>query len=98
MDCITSGQRIALDRHFMNESCLFPIMSIPAYKHPVIANRSAHALNCPGYKGYSDNYPDGLSPIAEEIIPRSVNAYTFGPKNVHKMNAEKFAQAVRKLS
>jgi len=72
--------------------------NIPAYKHPVIANRSAHALNCPDYKGDNDNYPDGLCPIAEEIIPRSVNAYTFGPKNVHKMNAEKFAQAVRKLS
>ncbi len=28
MDCITSGQHIAQDRHFMNENCLFPIMSI----------------------------------------------------------------------
>jgi hypothetical protein len=70
----------------------------PAYKHPVIVNRLAHALNCPAYKGDRDQYSDGLCPIAEDIIPRSVNAYTFGPKDVHKANAEKLALAIRQLS
>ncbi|MFC1715179.1 DegT/DnrJ/EryC1/StrS family aminotransferase [Candidatus Poribacteria bacterium] len=71
--------------------------NIPAYKHPVIAERAAHAFSCPTYEGDMDQYPDGLCPVAEEIIPRTVNAYTFGPKDRHRVNAEKFAQAVSKL-
>jgi dTDP-4-amino-4,6-dideoxygalactose transaminase len=70
---------------------------VPAYKHPVFANRAAHALNCPAYKGDHDHYPDGLCAAAEKIIPRTVNAYTFGPKDVHKARAERFAQAIQKL-
>jgi perosamine synthetase len=71
--------------------------NIPAYKHPVFTSRDAHALNCPAYEGDGDQYPDGLCPVAEEILPRTINAYTFGPKDSHKANAEKFAQAIRKL-
>jgi len=71
--------------------------NIPAYKHPVITDRVAHAFNCPTYKGDKDQYPDGLCPVAEEIIPRTVNAYTFGPKDVHKASAERFAEAIQKL-
>lgn len=70
----------------------------PAYKHPVIVKRAAHALNCPAYKGDKNQYPDGLCPIAEDIIPRTVNAYTFGPRDVHQENAEKLALAIRQLS
>ncbi|MEK9135847.1 MAG: DegT/DnrJ/EryC1/StrS family aminotransferase [Bacteroidota bacterium] len=70
---------------------------MPAYKHPVFVQRAAHALNCPAYKGNKNQYPDGLCPIAEAIMPRTVNAYTFGPKHTHKANAERFAQAIRKL-
>lgn len=70
---------------------------IPAYKHPVFVKRAAYAFNCPTYKGDKNQYPDGLCPIAEEIIPRTVNAYTFGPKDTHRANVEKFAQAIQKL-
>jgi dTDP-4-amino-4,6-dideoxygalactose transaminase len=71
--------------------------NIPAYKHPVFVKRAAHALNCPSYKGDEDKYTDGLCPVAEEVIPRTVNVYTFGSKDAHKANAERFAQAIRKL-
>ncbi len=70
---------------------------VPAYKHPVFVERAAHALNCPDYNGKRNQYPDGLCPIAEEILPRTVNVYTFGRKDAHQANAEKFAQAIRKL-
>lgn len=70
---------------------------IPAYKHPVITKREAHAFNCPTYRGTGDKYVDGLCPVAEDILPRTVNAYTFGPKDAHRMNAEKFGEAIRKL-
>ena len=71
--------------------------NMPAYKHPVFVERAAHALNCPAYEGDGDEYTDGLCPVVEEIIPRTVNAYTFGPKDAHKANAERFAQAIRML-
>jgi len=71
--------------------------NIPAYKHPVFVERKAHAFHCPTYQGDKNRYPDGLCPVAEEIIPRTVNSYTFGSKDDHKANAEKFAQAVGNL-
>ncbi len=71
--------------------------NIPAYKHPVITSRAAHAFNCPVYSGDGDKYPDGLCPIAEEIIPRTVNVYTFGKEDVHRANSERFARAIRRL-
>lgn len=71
--------------------------NIPAYKHPVITSRAAHAFNCPVYSGDGNKYPDGLCPVAEEIIPRTVNVYTFGKEGAHRSNAERFARAVRRL-
>ena len=71
--------------------------NIPAYKHPVFTNRAAHAFNCPSYEGDGDKYTDGLCPVAEDVIPRTVNVYTFGPEDAHRMNAERFARAIRKL-
>lgn len=71
--------------------------NIPAYKHPVFTNCAVHALNCPTYEGDGNQYPDGLCPVAEEVLPRTVNTYTFGPKDAHKANAERFAQAIRRL-
>jgi len=71
--------------------------NIPAYKHPVFTSRAAHAFNCPVYSGDGNKYPDGLCPVAEEIIPRTVNVYTFGKEDVHRANAERFARAVRRL-
>ena len=71
--------------------------NIPAYEHPVFTSRAAHAFNCPVYSGDGNKYPDGLCPIAEEIIPRTVNAYTFGKEDAHRANAERFARAVRRL-
>ncbi len=70
---------------------------VPAYKHPVFTSGAPHALNCSTYKGDGNKYPDGLCPVAEDIIPRTVNTYPFGPKDTHKAKAEKFAQAIRKL-
>jgi len=98
------GDRIGISmddfKRVLNESgCNVNIgyTGIPAYKHPVIVNRDVHALNCPDYKGKNNHYPDGLCPVMEEIIPRTVNVYTFGPKDYHRMNAEKLASAIEKL-
>lgn len=71
---------------------------IPAYKHPVFTNRAAYALNNSDYKGSYNKYPDGLCPVAEEIIPHTVNVYTFSSKDYHKANSEKFAKVLKKLS
>jgi len=51
VDCITSEQHIAQDRHFMSESCLFPIMSTIEIlqvngSDPFLLNRPPILLGC----------------------------------------------------
>jgi len=65
---------------------------MPAYKHPLIRDRMGYGggcpLDCPLYKGKGNQYPDGLCPVAEEVIPRMVIVYTFSDKEYHARNAE----------
>ncbi|MCK4590322.1 MAG: DegT/DnrJ/EryC1/StrS family aminotransferase, partial [Candidatus Latescibacteria bacterium] len=70
---------------------------IPAYQHPLIKNRAAHAFDCSSYKGDRDHYPEGLCPIAERIIPRIVLAYVIEPEEMAKREAEKLHQVIEQL-
>lgn len=75
--------------------------NIPAYKHPVIANRLGFTkgcpLDCPLYTGTGNQYPDGLCPVAEEIIPRMLIVGTFGDEAGHQQNAEKLREVIESL-
>jgi len=76
--------------------------NMPAYKHPLIAQRLGYGhgcpLDCPHYTGAGNRYPDGLCPNAESVLPRILMTGTFGPKEHHAANAEKFRRAVERLS
>jgi dTDP-4-amino-4,6-dideoxygalactose transaminase len=74
---------------------------IPAYKHPLIAQRMGYGkgcpLDCPLYKGKYNQYPDGLCPVAEDTFTRMLLVYTFSDKEYHKQNAEKLNKVVNRL-
>jgi len=76
--------------------------NMPAYKHPLIAQRLGYGrgcpLDCPLYTGSNNKYEDGLCPNAEDILPRMVLVYTFGPKEEHERSAEKLRRVVERLS
>ncbi|MCX8082727.1 MAG: DegT/DnrJ/EryC1/StrS family aminotransferase [bacterium] len=69
---------------------------MPAYKHPVIKERLAHAFHCANYREKIE-YPDGLCPVAERIIPRIVLGDTVISEEEAKRRAEKIYNAIRKL-
>jgi dTDP-4-amino-4,6-dideoxygalactose transaminase len=75
---------------------------MPAYQHPLLQNRLGYGrgcpLDCPFYTGTQNHYPDGLCPVAEEVIPRTVLVYTFSAKDYHKRNAEALQRVVTRLS
>ncbi|MCS6859629.1 MAG: DegT/DnrJ/EryC1/StrS family aminotransferase [Abditibacteriales bacterium] len=100
-------QGIPLDdfqRVLREEECSVSIgyTGMPAYKHPLIHHRLGYGrgcpLDCPLYAGNQNHYPDGLCPVAEEVIPRVVLAYTFSPQEHHQRNAEALHRAVTRLS
>lgn len=68
-----------------------------AYQHPLIRDRLAHAFHCQDNKGKRDNYPKGLCPIAEKVIPRLILAYLIEPEDVAKEEAEKLHQVIEQL-
>ncbi len=74
---------------------------MPAYKHPVLAERMGYGkgcpLDCPLYAGAGNRYPEGLCPVAEEVIPRMVLVYTFGDEADHRRNAERLRAVVDSL-
>ena len=71
--------------------------NMPAYGHPVIAERRAHAFHCPDNSGPA-NYPDGLCPIAEDVVPRTVLVYTYAPEDTMKASAEALRKTIEILS
>jgi perosamine synthetase len=75
---------------------------MPAYRHPVIAARLGYGrgcpLDCPLYEGGGNRYPEGLCPEAEYVLPRIVMSGTFGPREVHERNAERFRRALERLT
>jgi hypothetical protein len=76
--------------------------NMPAYKHPLIAQRLGYGrgcpLDCPLYAGANNKYEDGLCPNAEYILPRMLLVYTFGPKDEHERKAESFRRVIERLS
>jgi dTDP-4-amino-4,6-dideoxygalactose transaminase len=90
----------ALQEHECNASLGYTQM--PAYRHPVIADRMGYGrgcpLDCPLYPGQGNGYPEGLCPVAEEVIPRIVLVYTFGDEPDHRRNAERLRAAIESLS
>lgn len=76
--------------------------NMAAYQHPVIANRLGYTkgcpLDCPLYHGSYNQYPAGLCPVAEEIVPRMMIMGTFGDDSWHQQNAEKLHEVIESLS
>jgi len=76
--------------------------NMPAYKHPLIAQRLGYGrgcpLDCPFYTGTNNRYPDGLCPVAEDILPRMMLGYPFGPKEDHERGAAKLRRVIERLS
>lgn len=70
---------------------------MPAYKHPLIANRSAHAFSCPENSGNSGKYDDGTCPVAERVIPRLILGYVVETEETAKREAEKLNSVIRRL-
>jgi len=75
---------------------------MPAYKHPLIAQRKGYGrgcpLDCPMYDGAANQYPDGLCPVAESIFPGIMLAYTFLPEVAAAADAERLRRAIERLS
>jgi dTDP-4-amino-4,6-dideoxygalactose transaminase len=68
---------------------------MPSYKHPVVREKLAHAFHCKDHPGIE--YPDGLCPVAERIIPRTVLGGTLGSEENAKEQAGKLHALVEKL-
>ncbi len=86
--------RAALERHECGVGVGYTGM--PAYKHPLIAGRLGY--DCPLYTGDGNRYPEGLCPVAEDVIPRILLAYTFGDEDGQKATAERLRRAIESLS
>lgn len=69
----------------------------PAYQHPLIEKRLAHAFHCPANKGHSGRYTAGTCPVAERIIPRIVMGYVLETEESAKRDAEKIHNVIVKL-
>lgn len=67
---------------------------IPAYRHPLIEKRLAHAFHCSDNKGHSGNYDAGTCPVAERIIPRIVMGYVLETEEMAKREAEKIYNVI----
>lgn len=85
-----------------NCSLFIGYTNMPAYRHPLIAQRMGYGrgcpLDCPHYKGTGNQYPDGLCPNAEDLFHRMLLVYTFSDKEYHKRNSEALNKTIRRLS
>ena len=78
------------------DSCLsVGYTEMPAYEHPVIKDRLAHAFHC------QHNQPEinyaGCCPVAERTIPNMVLAYTMQTEEKAKEEAEKLHRVIARL-
>ena len=71
--------------------------NLPAYKHPLIVNRCAHAFDCPENIGHSGKYDDGTCPVAERVIPRLILGYVVQTEEEAKRESEKLNGVIRRL-
>ncbi len=69
----------------------------PAYKHPVVEERRAHAFHCPENAGHSGRYEEGTCPVAERIIARLLLAFVVEPEETAKREAEKLHHVIRQV-
>jgi perosamine synthetase len=92
-----------LRRVLEEENCKVSVgyTNMPAYRHPVIAERLGYGkgcpLDCPLYRGNANRYPEGLCPEAEFVVPRIIMTGTFGPKDAHKQNAGRLRKALERV-
>jgi perosamine synthetase len=70
---------------------------MPAYKHPVISERRAHAFRAPENNGHSGRYEDGTCPMAERAVPRIILAYLVGSEETAKREADRLHSLVAQL-
>jgi dTDP-4-amino-4,6-dideoxygalactose transaminase len=70
---------------------------MPAYKHPVIGERRAHAFRTPENNGHSARYEDGTCPAAERAVPRLILAYLVGAEETAKTEADRLHSLVTRL-
>jgi dTDP-4-amino-4,6-dideoxygalactose transaminase len=70
--------------------------NMPSYKHPVIRDKLAHAFHCKNYP-FKVEYPDGLCPVAEKVIPSILLAYTVKTEEQAKYDSEKLFNLIKKL-
>ena len=70
---------------------------MPAYKHPLIVNRAAHAFHCPENRGHSGKYDDGTCTQAERAIPRLILGYMVESEETAKIEAEKLRGVIQLL-
>lgn len=79
-----------------------PLVSVgytgmPAYDHPVISERRAHAFHCSENAWAKDIYCKGLCPVAEHIVPRIVLGCTTGSSEVTAVAADRLREVVRRI-
>lgn len=70
---------------------------MPAYGHPVISERHAHAFRCPENRGHSGRYEDGTCPAAERAVPRIILAYLVGPEETAKRDADRLHSLIARF-
>ncbi len=84
------------------ESAGFAALSIgytgmPAYRHPVIAERRAHAFHCAENRGLISIYEPGTCPTAEKVVPRLLLGYVSVPEETAEREAELLHRLIREL-
>jgi len=76
--------------------------NIPAYRHPLIAERMGSGrgcpLDCPLYGGTGNQYPDGLCPKVEALFPNIMLGYPFQPDEAVAAQADRLHRAVERLA
>jgi perosamine synthetase len=68
---------------------------MPAYRHPVIAERRAHAFHCTENRGLIPSYGQGTCPTAEKVVPRLLLGYVIVPEDTAEREAEKLHRLLR---
>ena len=71
---------------------------IPAYGHPLIANRAANAFGDARNADCRMNYDPGTCPVAERIIPRMIMAYVIGPEHEAQRQAAALKTVIDSVS
>ena len=75
---------------------------LTSYQHPLIKERRGYGqgfpLDNPLYGGHHNQYPDGLCPVAERMIPRIITLMTFRDEDACKRDAELLRKAIEAVN